>query len=126
MLETIDRFSNEELNEIETLKNRIENIIREQKIDKRFGYRFEVIEDGYLCFDFITGCIAMRLDRAEAADMRLFVIQDFINYYPFAPSCFEGEDLIGELYFYTCMPEAIEKILSLLDHHIKVYLSEYS
>lgn len=126
MLETIDRFSNEEVNEIETLKKRIEDIIKEQKIDKRFDYRFEVIEDDYLRFDFITGYIAMRLDRAKATDMRLFVIEDFTDNWPFDISYFEGEDIWGPLYFYTSMSEVIEKILSLLDHHIEFYLSEYS
>ena len=126
MLETIDRFDNEELNEIETLKNRIENIIREQKIDKRFGYRFKAIGDDYLRFDFITGYIVMSLDRAKATDMRLFVIENFTDDYPFDISYFEGEAIWGPLYFYTLMSEVIEKILSLLDDHIEFYLSKYS
>ena len=122
MLETIYKFSNEELNEIETLKNRIENIIKDQKIDNRFDCGFEIIDDDYLRFSLLTGFISITLDSLKNTDVRLFVIESFIDDYSKCYTQLGGEEIIGELYFYTWMPEAIEKILSLVDDHIEFYL----
>ena len=119
MLETIYKFSNEELNKIEILKNRIESIIKDRKIDDIFYYRFTIINDGFLHFSFPIGFITITLDSLKNTDVRLFVIESFIDDYSKCYTQLGGEEIIGELYFYTWMPEAIEKILSLVDDHIE-------
>ena len=123
----VGQFKSAELNEIETLKSRVENTIKVRKIDKNFYYGFKIIDDEYLRFDFLTGYIEMRLDRAKSADMRLFGVEYFIDDCPIRRELMENGNVFVETdYFYTSMSEAIEKILSLLDRHIKFYLFEFS
>ena len=129
----IEKFNSIELNKIEILKSKIENILRDEGLD----CRFEIRDDNYLLIDLMTGCIEMSLDRAKSNGMRLFVVEntfmgDSYDRYRNDLRCLDirigGEDLdrtedrFREVHFHTSMPMAIEEILSGLYLHINFYL----
>ena len=132
----IEKFNSIELNKIEILKSKIENILRDEGLD----CRFEIRDDNYLLIDLMTGCIEMSLDRAKSNGMRLFVVEntfmgDSYDRYRNDLRCLDirigGEDLdrtedrFREVHFHTSMHLAIKEILSCLYRHINFYLVEF-
>ena len=132
----IEKFNSIELNKIEILKSKIENILRDEGLD----CRFEIRDDNYLLIDLMTGCIEMSLDRAKSNGMRLFVVENTFmgesydryrnslrchSIYRGGEELDRTEDRLREVYFHTSMPMAIREILSCLGLHINFYIVEY-
>lgn len=124
----VEKFKSVELNELERFKNRIENIIKSEKLEDVLTLKFNVRNDNYLHIRACNGCIKMSLDRAKSNNMRLFVVEDYMEEWDIPSDPYGACDVwdaFRTLYFYTSMSEAIRKVLSLLDSHIDSYRGTY-